>query len=329
VNPRTPETGLRDGFDRRISYLRLSLTDRCDLRCRYCMAENMKFLGRNDLLTLDELALIAEGFIARGIAKIRLTGGEPLARTGAVDLAARLGRQLGGGGLEELTLTTNGTRLARDASALRDAGIKRINVSLDTLDPERFRYITRWGDLAQTLAGIDAAKAAGLHVKINMVALKGLNDDEFAAMLRWCGARGHDLTRIEEDRSDRYLPLDGVRRALEQDFTLTAIDDRTGGPARYLAVRETGTRLGLITPLTENFCASCNRVRLAADGKLYACLGFDEAVDLKRLYRAGGLDAVDEALDAALRIKPERHRFSIAGPGEAPATRRHMNVTGG
>lgn len=336
MNPRTPETGLRDGFDRRISYLRLSLTDRCDMRCRYCMAEDMQFMGRHDLLTIEELAAIAGRFIARGVTKIRLTGGEPLARAGAVDFAAKLGHHLGGG-LDELTLTTNGTYLARDAVALRDAGIRRINVSLDTRDPDRFRFVTRRGELARTLEGIAAAKAAGLHVKINMVALKGINDGEFAAMLRWCGAEGHDLTLIEtmplgwigEDRSDRYLPLDQVRRDLERDFTLTPIADRTAGPARYLAVAETGNRLGLITPLTDHFCASCNRVRLAADGKLYACLGHEEAVDLKACYRDGGLGAVDAALDMALRTKPERHHFRIAGRDEAPATRRHMNVTGG
>ena len=286
--PDPPPALLVDAFGRRISYLRISVTDRCDLRCRYCMSEQMRFLPRSELLALGEIGAIAEAFIARGVRRIRLTGGEPLMRGGVTELAADIGRHLGDG-LDELTLTTNGTRLAEQAGALRDAGVRRINVSLDSRDPDRFRHITRTGDLAKVLSGIAVARAAGLQIKINMVALKGLNEDEIVAMLRWCAAEGHDLTLIEtmplgaveQDRSDHYLPLDTVHREIARDFTLLPLAERSGGPARYHRVEELGVKLGFITPLTENFCAGCNRVRLTVEGKLYLCLGRDEQVDLR------------------------------------------------
>jgi len=328
---------LTDGFGRRITYLRLSVTDRCDLRCRYCMSEAMSFLPRKEVLSIEELGHVADAFVARGVRKIRLTGGEPLVRRGIDDLARHLGRHLATGAIDELTLTTNATRLADHAQALADAGIRRVNVSLDSRDPERFRHITRTGDLAQVLDGIAAGLAAGLAIKINMVALKGLNEDEIEPMIRWCGERGLDLTLIEtmplgvvdEDRTDRYLPLDGVRVALAQRFTLEPIDRRTGGPARYVRVAETGTRLGFITPLTNNFCDGCNRVRLTASGRLYMCLGHDDQMDLKRVLREDGAAALDAALDVALLAKPLRHDFRIAGRDAAPAVQRHMSVTGG
>jgi cyclic pyranopterin phosphate synthase len=325
---------LVDTFGRTITYLRLSVTDRCDLRCRYCMAEAMTFLPRRALLTLEEMAEIADTFIDRGVRRIRLTGGEPLVRRGLPELAAAIGRRLGDG-LDEVTLTTNGTRLADLAPALFAAGVRRINVSLDALDPDRFRFITRTGDVATVLAGIAAAKAAGLHVKINMVALKGLNEDGIEPMLRWCAAEGHDLTLIEtmplglveEDRTDRYLPLDAVRRELERRYTLLPLAERTGGPARYYQVPELGGRVGFITPLTQNFCAGCNRVRLTVEGKLFLCLGRDEQVDLRAALREGGRPALDAALDHAMAVKPRAHDFAIAAP--APAVARHMSVTGG
>jgi GTP 3',8-cyclase len=329
-------TSLSDSFGRRISYVRLSVTDRCDLRCRYCMSEAMSFLPRREVLSLDELAEIADAFVARGVTRIRLTGGEPLARAGIDGLARQIGRHIGHG-LEELTLTTNATRLADHAEALFEAGVRRINVSLDSLDPDRFRHITRTGDLAQVLGGIDAAQAAGLGIKINMVALKGLNEDEIAPMVAWCGDRGLDLTLIEtmplgvvdEDRTDRYLPLDGVRARLEERFTLIPDMHRTGGPARYVRVAETGGRLGFITPLTDNFCDGCNRLRVTVDGKLTPCLGHEDSIDLKAALRSGGRAALDAAITQALRIKPRRHHFAIAGRGAAPAVARHMSVTGG
>ncbi|QJU60321.1 GTP 3',8-cyclase MoaA [Sphingomonas sp. AP4-R1] len=328
---------LVDSFGRRITYLRLSVTDRCDLRCRYCMSEVMTFLPRSELLTIEELGVIADAFVARGVKRIRLTGGEPLVRRGINDLALHIGRQLGGGTLDELTLTTNATRLAEHADLLAEAGVRRVNVSLDSLDADRFRLITRTGELDKVLGGIAGAKAAGLTIKINMVALKGLNENEIEPMIRWCGDQGFDLTLIEtmplgvvdEDRTDRYLPLDGVRARLAERFTLETIADRTGGPARYVRVRETGTRLGLITPLTNNFCDGCNRVRLTASGRLYMCLGHDDRIDLKAVLRSGGRRAVDAALDRALLSKPERHMFRIGGRGAAPALGRHMSVTGG
>jgi len=328
-------SALIDAHGRAIHYLRISVTDRCDLRCRYCMSENMRFLPRSELLTLDELSLVADRFIARGVRKIRLSGGEPLVRPETIELTRRIGRHLGQG-LEEVTLTTNGTRLAEHAVALREAGMRRVNVSIDSRDPEIFRHITRRGDVAKVLAGIDAALDAGLAVKLNMVALKGLNEQEFAPMLEWAVSRGMDLTLIEtmplgeidEDRVDRFLPLGGVLADLRDQFDLVPDTHRTGGPARYWRVAGTGTRLGLITPLTANFCDGCNRVRLATDGKLYMCLGHDEGVDLKAALRSSGLPALDAAIDDSLRRKPARHDFRIAA-GAAPATRRHMSVTGG
>jgi cyclic pyranopterin phosphate synthase len=329
---------LIDSFGRRISYLRISVTDRCDLRCRYCMGEAMTFLPRAGLMTLEEIATIADAFIARGVRRIRLTGGEPLVRRGLPDLARMIGARIGAkdpGGLDELTLTTNGTRLADHAGALAQAGVRRINVSLDSRDPDRFRHITRTGDVTQVLAGIHAATAAGLHVKINMVALKGLNEDEIEPMLRWCAAEGHDLTlietmplgAIEEDRTDRYLPLDSVRSRLADRWTLVPLAERSGGPARYYRVAELDAKIGFITPLTENFCAGCNRVRLTASGELYLCLGRDERVDLKAALREGGRGGLDAALDRAMILKPRAHDFNIAAP--APAVARHMSVTGG
>lgn len=325
---------LIDGFGRAITYLRISVTDRCDLRCRYCMAEEMRFLPADRLMAIDEIAEIADAFIARGVRRIRLTGGEPLVRRGATDLARRIGQRLGDG-LDEVTLTTNGTRLVAEAEALAAAGVRRINVSLDSRDPDRFRHITRTGDVAKVVRGIEAAKAAGLRIKINMVALKGLNDDEIVAMLRWCAAEGHDLTLIEtmplgaveEDRTDRYLPLDGVRRRLESLYTLAPLSERTGGPARYFRVAELDTKIGFITPLTDNFCAGCNRVRLTAEGTLYLCLGREDRIDLRAALREGGRVALDQALDRAMAAKPARHAFAIEAA--EPAVSRHMNVTGG
>ena len=327
-------TSLVDTFGRHISYVRLSVTDRCDLRCVYCMAEEMRFAPRRDVLSFEEIEALADIFIARGVRRIRLTGGEPLVRRDVGALIGRLGARLGRG-LDELTMTTNGVRLARFAAGLRAAGIRRINVSLDSRDPGRFRHITRHGDLAEVLAGIDAAAAAGLAVKINMVALQGLNEDEIEAMLHWCIAQGHDLTLIEtmplgevaEDRSRHYLPLDAVKQSLAERFELIPSLRRTGGPARYYEVGGTSVRLGLITPLTGNFCAGCNRIRVAATGTVYGCLGHDQKVELRELLRSGGAEAVNEALDRLIAGKPEGHDFRIGAP--APAVARHMSVTGG
>lgn len=326
---------LTDVHGRAIRYLRISVTDRCDLRCRYCMAEHMTFLPRAALLSLDEIAVIAERFVARGVDKIRLSGGEPLVRRDVGDLIRRLGR-LVGSGLQELTLTTNGTRLADHAGALVDAGVRRVNVSLDSLDPDRFRFITRHGDLAQVVGGIRAARDAGLAIKINTVALKGLNDAELPAMLQWCIDEGLDLSLIEtmplgavdEDRTDRFLPLTAAFDALSTLFPLVRDSHRSGGPARYWRVEGTDTRLGLISPLTANFCDGCNRVRLTTEGRLYLCLGHDDHIDLKAALRDGGLPALDAAIDRGLGIKPARHDFRI-GAGAAPAVSRHMSVTGG
>lgn len=328
---------LVDGHGRHITYLRMSITDRCDLRCRYCMSEKMEFLPRRDVLSFEEIDMIARSFIARGVRKIRITGGEPLVRRRAVDLMHTLGRHLGDGGLEELTLTTNATKLADHAKALADAGIERINVSLDTLDPETFRYITRWGEIDKTLAGIAAAKAAGIRVKINMVALKGLNEVEIVPMMRWCAENGHDLTlietmplgHIEGDRHDRYLPLDGVKKKLEERFELIPLAEQTGGPARYWQVQDLGLKLGLITPLTNNFCDGCNRVRITASGKIYMCLGHDDHIDLKAALRDGGEKELNDAVDRALMLKPRRHDFTITKNAPRPAVERHMSVTGG
>ena len=326
---------MTDGLGRRISYLRISVTDRCDLRCRYCMAEKMQFLPRNEVLSLEEIALLADMFVARGIRRIRLTGGEPLVRRDIGDLVRRIGRHIGSG-LDELTLTTNGTRLADHADMLADAGVRRINVSLDTRDPERFAHVTRGGRIAQVLDGLDAARAAGLAVKVNMVALKGVNDDEILPMLHWCDVRGFDLTLIEtmplgetgEDRTDHYLPLTQVAAVIGANHVLTPLPDRTGGPARYYAVEGLRARLGLITPLTRNFCADCNRIRMTCEGKIFMCLGHEDHVDFKAALRTGGVGAVEPLVDRALRLKPAAHDFRI-GTDLAPATRRHMSVTGG
>ena len=325
---------LIDRHGRTISYLRISVTDRCDLRCRYCMAEQMTFLPRSALLSLEEIALIAERFIARGITKIRLTGGEPLVRRDVGDLVKRLGRHVGSG-LDELTMTTNGNHLAQHAGAMVAAGIRRINISLDSRDADTFRYITRHGDVERVIGGIFAARDAGLAVKINMVALKGLNDAEIAPMLAWCVDNGFDLSLIEtmplgaidEDRTDRFLPLTTVFDDLSARFPLARDAYRSGGPARYWRVEGSNTRLGLISPLTANFCDTCNRVRLTTEGVLYTCLGHDDQVDLKQALREGGLAGLDTALDRAMATKPARHDFDIAA--SAPAVARHMSVTGG
>jgi GTP 3',8-cyclase len=328
---------LRDAFGRRITYLRLSVTDRCDLRCGYCMPEQMQFLPKRDVLSLEELYQLSLGFIQRGITKIRLTGGEPLVRRDMIDLLRALGRKLGDG-LDELTLTTNGTQLAGHAGAIADAGVRRINVSLDTRDPALFAQLTRRDRLTDVLAGIAAAKAAGLTVKLNTVALKGLNEAEIPELIRWAHGEGHDLTlievmplgEVEEDRFDHFLPLTAVRERLERQFTLSESGHSTGGPARYLTVAETGGRLGLISPLTNNFCAGCNRIRVTATGQLYPCLGGGERVDLRAALRSDAPEAqLALALDEAMRIKPERHHFDISVRGAAPAQPRHMSVTGG
>lgn len=327
-----------DGFGRRIEYLRISVTDRCDLRCRYCMAEKMSFLPRNEVLTLEEIAIIADRFIARGVRKIRLSGGEPLVRRDFGDLVRRIGRHLDDGTLWELTLTTNGTRLARHADDLAAAGVGRINVSIDSLDPETYAFVTRGGRLDTVLEGIRAASAAGIRVKINMVALKGLNDRDYLPMLRWCAGEGHDLTlietmplgEVEEDRTDRYLPLSEAVRQIEAAHPLTPSRYSSGGPARYYeAAGLPGIRLGLITPLSDNFCAGCNRMRLTCEGKIFMCLGHEDHVDLKTAYRTGGIAAVDAALDRALIAKPLAHDFAIGPDRVTGVTRRHMSVTGG
>ncbi len=327
---------LIDQFGRRISYVRLSVTDRCDFRCSYCMPLDMEFLPKKDVLTLEELDQVASAFVARGVTRLRLTGGEPLVRKGFLELVDRLSRHLGQG-LDELTLTTNGSQLARFAEPLFAAGMRRVNVSLDTLDPGLFRTITRLGELAPVLEGIAAAKAAGLAVKINMVALKGLNEEEIPGMVAWTAGQGFDLTfietmplgLIEEDRTDRYLPLDAVRAKLAGSFTLTPLAERTGGPARYVRVAETGQKLGFITPLTHNFCESCNRVRVTATGTLFMCLGQEDRVELRDLLRGGGAQALDEALDLAMRLKPKGHDFLIERRAADPAVSRHMSMTGG
>lgn len=328
---------LIDTFQRRITYLRLSVTDRCDLRCQYCMPERMQFLPRAEVLSLEELHKVATAFIDRGVTKIRLTGGEPLVRRDMIDLVRAIGRRIGDG-LEELTLTTNGTRLTEFAEDLFDAGVRRVNVSLDTLDAVKFEELSRRDRLSQVLEGIAAAKAAGLSVKINTVALKGVNEHEIADIIAWAHGEGHEATLIEVmplgevdgDRIDHYLPLTQVRSDLEQGWTLEGDTHRSGGPARYVRLAETGGRLGFITPLTSNFCDGCNRIRVTATGQLYACLGGREQVDLRAAVRSDDPDAaLDAAMDEAMTIKPERHHFSIREKGEAPHLPRHMSVTGG
>jgi cyclic pyranopterin phosphate synthase len=325
---------LIDSFGRRISYVRLSVTDRCDLRCRYCMGEAMVFRRSDELLSFGEIETLVDLLIARGVTKLRLTGGEPLVRRGVLDLVERLGPRLGNG-LDELTLTTNGTQLAGAAERLFKAGVRRINVSLDSRDPGRFAHITRRDRLNQVFEGIAAAKAAGLAVKINMVALKGMNEDEIVPMMRWCADEGFGLTlietmplgEVEEDRSAHYLPLDEVKRSLEEQFTLVPTLVRTGGPARYYDVAELGLRLGLITPISENFCSGCNRIRVTATGSVFGCLGRDQKVELRDLLRSGDVVGAELALDRLIAAKPQRHGFNIAAP--MPAVERHMSVTGG
>ena len=325
---------LIDSFGRRVSYVRLSVTDRCDFRCRYCMSETMAFAPSDRLLSFDEIEMLVDLLIARGVKKLRLTGGEPLVRRRILDLIATLGRRIGSG-LDELTLTTNGSQLAGAADALAAAGVRRVNVSLDSLDPGRFAHITRRGRLEQVLSGIASARRAGLHVKINMVALKGLNEDEIEWMLRWCAEQGFDLTlietmplgEIEEDRRAHYLPLDGVRRSLEERFTLIPSLATTGGPARYFDVAGLGMRLGLITPISNNFCSGCNRIRISATGTAYGCLGREQQVELRPLLRTANAAGAEAALDALLAGKPERHSFVISA--REPVVQRHMSVTGG
>ncbi|MCC3245851.1 GTP 3',8-cyclase MoaA [Methylocystis sp. WRRC1] len=330
---------LIDPFGRAISYVRVSVTDRCDFRCVYCMSEHMTFLPRRDLLTLEELDRLCSAFIARGTKRLRITGGEPLVRHDVMTLFRALSRHLASGALEELTLTTNGSQLARFASELVDCGVKRVNVSLDTLDPGRFRALTRTGDHARVMAGVDAALAAGLRVKLNAVALKGVNEDEFVPLVRFANERGMDMTFIEvmplgelegPDRIDQYLPMREVRDRLAETFTLTETDYRTGGPARYMRVSETGGRVGFITPLTHNFCESCNRVRVTCTGTLYMCLGQEDAADLRAPLRESADDApLVAAIEAAIARKPKGHDFVIDRATQGPAVSRHMSMTGG
>jgi GTP 3',8-cyclase len=328
-----------DPFGRSITYLRVSVTDRCDFRCVYCMAEDMTFLPKSEVLTLEELDRAASVFVRLGVRKLRLTGGEPLVRRNVMSLVRALGRHLKIGDLDELTITTNGSQLAKYAGELKSAGMKRVNVSLDTLDPGKFAAITRWGKLDQVMDGLAAAKAAGLGVKINAVALKGVNDDEFDDLVAWSGAQGFDLVFIEVmpmgnigegARLEQYLPLSVVRARLKEKWTLDETFYRTGGPARYYDVRETGRRLGFITPLTHNFCESCNRVRLTCTGTLYMCLGQQDSADLRAPLRASESDApLEEAIREAIARKPKGHDFVIDRRHAAPAVPRHMSVTGG
>ena len=338
VAPQPGKRALVDGFSRIVTYLRVSVTDRCDLRCIYCMSPDMTFLPKKDLLTIDELDRICSAFIARGVRKLRLTGGEPLMRRGFLDLVRNLSRHLKSADLQELTLTTNGTQLSRYAADLAAAGVKRINVSLDTLDPDAFKTTTRGGDITRVLKGIAAAHDAGLKVKINTVALRGINETALDELLEWSHARGMDITFIEtmplgdtgEDRTDRYVPLSRVRSQFERRYTLVDLSDSSGGPARYVRIAETGGRVGFITPLTHNFCETCNRVRVSCDGTLFMCLGKDDCVDLRQAVRASSCDALlNEAIDSAMRRKPLGHNFVIARRGQSPALVRHMSVTGG
>ena len=337
-SPNAPTQPMIDPFGRSIDYLRVSVTDRCDFRCTYCMAEHMTFLPRKDLLSLEELDRLCSVFIAKGVRKLRLTGGEPLVRKNIMHLFRSLSRHLASGALRELTLTTNGSQLAKYASELADCGVRRINVSLDTLDPDKFAQITRWGDLARVQEGIRAAQQAGLQVKINAVALKDFNEAEIPDLMRWAHGNGMDLTLIETmpmgeiefDRTDQYLPLSQVRQSLAQQFTLTDSLLNTGGPARYVSVAETGGRLGFITPLTHNFCESCNRVRLSCTGILYMCLGQNDDADLRQVLRASPDDLVlGQAIDEAIFRKPKGHDFIIDRQHKKPAVARHMSATGG
>ena len=327
-----------DPFGRTIRYLRVSVTDRCDLRCFYCMSEDMTFLPKADLLTLEELDRLCSAFIAKGVRKIRLTGGEPLVRRNVMSLVRSLSRHLSSGALDELTLTTNASQLARFAGELRDCGVRRVNVSLDTLDAQKFRAITRWGDLDKVLAGIEAAREAGLAVKINAVALKNMNEEEIPSLMEWAHGKGMALTLIEvmpmgdigEGRIDQYVPLSLLRARLAQHYTLTDLDEDTGGPARYVRVGETGGKLGFITPMTHNFCESCNRVRITCTGTLHTCLGHEDASDLRRPLRASADDdLLSAAIDRAIGLKPKGHDFIIDRRHNRPSVSRHMSVTGG
>jgi cyclic pyranopterin phosphate synthase len=333
-----PSTAMVDPFGRHVTYLRVSVTDRCDFRCSYCMSEHMTFLPKKDLLSLEELDRVCSAFVGKGVRKLRITGGEPLVRKNILWLFRALSRHLGSGALDELTLTTNGSQLPKVAQELKDAGVRRINVSLDTLRPELFKAITRWGDFGQVMAGIDAAEKAGLKIKLNAVALKGVNEHEFDDLIRFAHDRGFDLTLIETmpmgdidgDRTDQYLPLSIVRARLMDRWTLEDIPFRTGGPARYVRVKETGGRLGFITPMTHNFCESCNRVRLTCTGTLYMCLGQDDAADLRAPLRASADDMLLlRAIDEAISRKPKGHDFIIDRRTKQPAVARHMSVTGG
>ena len=336
--PLTAAAPLVDPFGRAISYIRVSVTDRCDFRCVYCMSEDMHFLPKRDLLTLEELDRLCSAFVARGTRKIRITGGEPLVRRDIMTLFGSLSRHLDSGALEEVTVTTNGSQLARFARDLAACGVRRINVSLDTLDPDKFRTITRWGDLARVMQGLDAAQAAGLSIKINAVALKGFNEDEAPRMIEWAHGRGMDLTFIEVmplgeidgARVDQYLPLSQLRAQLLDHFTLEDSDYQTGGPARYVRVKETGGRLGFITPLTHNFCEGCNRVRVTCTGTLYMCLGQEDAADLRTPLRASeSNELLFDAMEKAIARKPKGHDFVIDRATRTPAVGRHMSVTGG
>ena len=333
-----PATPMIDPFGRSISYLRVSVTDRCDFRCVYCMSEHMSFLPKQDLLTLEELDRLCSAFVAKGARKLRITGGEPLVRREIMTLFRSLSRHLVSGALEELTLTTNGSQLAKYAAELADCGVRRVNVSLDTLDADRFKALTRWGDLARVMEGIDAAQKAGLKVKINAVALKDSTEGEWEAMTRWAHGRGMDLTFIEVmpmgeidgERIDQYLPLSRLRGEIMSRFTLSESRHGTGGPARYMEVKETGGRLGFITPLTHNFCESCNRVRVTCTGTLFMCLGQEDATDLRKPLRASESDAaLYAAIDEAITRKPKGHDFVIDRRTQGPAVGRHMSMTGG
>ncbi len=326
-----------DPFGRVVNYLRVSVTDRCDFRCVYCMSENMTFLPRKELLSLEELERLCLVFIDKGVRKLRLTGGEPLVRKNVMHLIRNLGKQIDKGRLDELTITTNGSQLHRFSDELYEAGIRRINVSLDTLNEEKFAKITRWGRLTQVLNGIEHAKKSGLQIKINAVALKGQNEDEIEDMMKWAHGEGFDLTlietmplgEIEGDRSDQFLPISRVRKRLEQKYTLDDIPHKTGGPARYVEVRETGGRIGFITPMTHNFCESCNRVRITCTGTIYMCLGKDDAVDLRAALRSSeSNETLSRAINEAILLKPKGHDF-IIDRHAAPAVSRHMSTTGG
>jgi len=338
LNPELATNAMTDPFGRRISYLRVSITDRCDFRCAYCMSEDMTFLPRADLLTLEELDRLCSTFIAKGVSKLRLTGGEPLVRRNMISLVRSLSRHLDSGALHELTLTTNGAQLERFAPELRDCGVRRLNVSLDTLDPAKFRAITRWGDLGKVLAGIEAARAAGIAVKINAVVLKNFNEDEIDSLMEWAHGKGMGLTLIEvmpmgevgAGRIDQYVPLSMVRTRLARHYTLTDLDESSGGPARYARVSETGGKLGFITPMTHNFCESCNRVRITCTGTLHSCLGHEDAADLRAPLRASADDRLlSEAIDRAIGLKPKGHDFIIDRRHRRPSVSRHMSVTGG